>query len=73
MGAERGWDVWVYAGQDGFIVQEECVIVWGECEIEDESAGIPCCDLVALAPFPHISDQHCFKREEETKSMIVDS
>jgi hypothetical protein len=36
MGAERGWDVWVCAGQDGFVVQEEGAVVGVECEVEDK-------------------------------------
>jgi len=56
MGAERRWDVWVCAGQDGCVVQEEGAVVGGEGEVEDEGAGTGRCDLVALVPFPHISD-----------------
>lgn len=56
MGTERGWDVGVCAGQNGFVVQEERVVVGGECEVEDEGPGIVRCDLVALVPFTHISD-----------------
>jgi hypothetical protein len=48
--------VWVCAGQDGFVVQEEGAVVRGKCEVEDEGTGTMCCDLVALVPFPHISD-----------------
>ena len=44
--------MWVCAGQDGLIVHEEGAVVGGECEVEDESAGIMRCDLVALIPFP---------------------
>jgi len=56
MGAERGWDVCVCAGQDGFVIQEEGAVVGGERKVEDEGARTVRCDLVALVPFPHISD-----------------
>jgi hypothetical protein len=56
MGAERGWDVWVCAGQDGFVVQEEGAVIGGKCEVEDKGAGIVRCDLVVLVPFSPISD-----------------
>lgn len=56
MGAERGWDVWVCAGQDGFVVQKEGAVVGGECEVEDEGAGTVRCNLVALVPFFHNLD-----------------
>ena len=56
MDAERGWDVWVCAGQDGFVVQEEGAVVRGESEVEDEGAGRGRCELVVLVPFSHISD-----------------
>ena len=44
------------AGQDGFIIQEQRVIVGGKCEIEDEGAQTVRCDLVTLVPFLQISD-----------------
>jgi hypothetical protein len=67
MYAERGWDVWVRAGQDGFIVQEEGEVVGGECEVEDEGAGELRCDLVALVPLQPSPDQYQSKRENDTK------
>lgn len=48
--------MWVCAGQDGFVIQEESAAVGGECEVEDEGTGTVRCDLVALVPFLHISD-----------------
>jgi hypothetical protein len=54
IGTERGWDVWVCAGQDGLIVQEEGAVVGGQGEVEDEGAGSVRCNLVALIPFTHI-------------------
>lgn len=56
MGAERSWDIWACAGQDGFIVQEQSEVIRGECEVEDEGTRILSCELVALIPFPRVSD-----------------
>jgi hypothetical protein len=56
MDAERGWDVWVYAGQDRLVVQEKSKVVGGEGEVKNKGTRIVRCNPVSLVPFSYISD-----------------